>query len=61
MEFTGIGEVAAAVKAAVDFYNNERPHMSLDGMTPSEASLLTGEIRKRWTSYREKAIKEAAA
>ena len=35
--------------------------MSLDGMTPSEASLLTGEIRKRWTSYREKAIKEAAA
>ena len=35
----------------------ERPHWSLDGMTPSEASQCSGELKKIWTSYREKAIK----
>lgn len=57
MEFFSIEEVKAAVRVAVEFYNNERPHMSLDGMTPAQAALCTGEIRKKWTSYREIAIK----
>ena len=42
---------------SVDFYNHERPHLSLDGMTPAEAATMTGTIKKRWTSYRETAIK----
>ena len=57
MQFTCIEEVRAAVDAAVVFYNNERPHLSLDGMTPREAALCEGEINKKWISYREKAIK----
>lgn len=57
MEFHSVSEVRAAVKAAVDFYNNERPHLSLDGMTPSQAAACQGELRKRWESYRERAIK----
>jgi hypothetical protein len=57
MDFFSIKEVREAVKGAVTFYNNERPHMSLDGMTPAEATLCKGEIRKMWCSYREKALK----
>ena len=57
MQFSSKDEVRAAVDAAVDFYNNERPHHSLDGMTPSEAASCEGEIHKKWVSYREKAIK----
>lgn len=57
MSFMNIGQVRAAVKAAVDFYNNERPHMSLNGMTPREAYFCRGEIRKKWISYRENHIK----
>lgn len=57
LEFYQVSEVKAAVKAAVDFYNNERPHWSLDGMTPSQASECEGELKKRWVSYREIAIK----
>lgn len=57
MEFYGIKEVKAAVKAAVDFYNHERPHWSLDGMTPTQAAQCEGEMRKRWKSHREIAIK----
>ena len=35
-----------SVKAALEFYNLERPQLSLDGMTPSEVSKCTGEIKK---------------
>lgn len=57
MKFTCISELKTALSSAVSFYNNERPHWSLDGMTPSQASLCKGEIKKRWTSFRENAIK----
>ena len=55
--FHNIDEVKAAVTMSVDFYNNERPHMSIDMMTPSEAADCSGEIAKRWKSYRLIAIK----
>ena len=61
MEFYDINDVRKAVKAAVEFYNHERPHMSLDGMTPDEAAQCEGEIKKRWCSYREKALKNLVA
>ena len=61
MSFFSIGEVRKAVKAAVGFYNNERPHMSLDWRTPAEAALCTGELEKAWKSYREEAIKAKTA
>ena len=51
--FRSIEEVNIAVAKAVDFYNNERPHMSLDWLTPSEASRMNGTIKKRWCSFRE--------
>lgn len=56
-QFCCIEELKAALKVAVDFYNNERPHLSLDGMTPKQASGQKGDIRKRWRSYREIAIR----
>ena len=61
MRFTCIDDVIAAVAHAVDFYNNERPHMSIDMMTPSMATFCEGEIKKHWISYREKAIREKQA
>ena len=61
MSFFSIDEVRRALKVAIDFYNNERPHMSLDWKTPAEAALCTGELQKKWKSYREEAIKGNAA
>lgn len=57
MTFTSVSEVKAAVKSAVDFYNHERPHWSLNGLTPSDAARQKGELKKKWISYREAAIK----
>ena len=56
--FYSLKEVYDSVSVAVEFYNTQRPHMSINMMTPYEASLCTGEIKKRWISYREKYIKE---
>ena len=60
MSFTSIGDVKKAVAIAINFYNEERPHMSLDGLTPREAAKQEGKIKKKWESYREKAIKAKA-
>lgn len=54
--FSSIDEVKAAISSAVDFYNNRRPHMSLNMLTPAEASHMTVQIPKRWISYREQVI-----
>ena len=56
-----IDEVKAAVAKAVDFYNGRRPHMSNDMMTPDEAALCNGELKKWWKSYRDEAIKNKSA
>ena len=54
IKFHSIGEVRRAMEKAVAFYNNERPHMSLNNMTPRQAASCTGKIQKKWISYREK-------
>lgn len=41
-------EALAAITRAIDIYNNERPHRSVDMMTPAEAHKKTGTIKKRW-------------
>lgn len=59
MRFCSIEEVRAAVSKAVAFYNLERPHMSLDMMTPAQVASCSGELKKRWRSYRLEAIRNA--
>jgi transposase InsO family protein len=66
IKFHSINEVRNAMSRAVDFYNNERPHMSLNNMTPRKAASCMGRIQKKWISYREKyldslEIKEGAS
>jgi len=43
-KFRSVAEARAAVRDAVAFYNNERPHMSIGMMTPAEAANCTGEL-----------------
>ncbi len=57
LRFESEAEAREAIAKAVDFYNNERPHMSIDMKTPAEAALCTGELKKWWHSYRLAAIK----
>lgn len=61
IRFRSIGEARDAIAKAVEFYNNERPHMSNDMMTPAQAAKCNGELKKWWRSYRDEAIKKAGA
>ena len=61
MAFHTIEEVKVAVADAIDFYNNERPHMSLDWKTPAEAALCSGGLKKKWVSHRENFLKQEIA
>ena len=56
MVFHDILEVRTAMATAVPFYNRERPHRSIEMLTPVEAASRTGRFKRGWRSYRELAI-----
>jgi transposase InsO family protein len=48
MKLKSIEDVILEVTRIIDIYNNKRLHSSLDMKTPSEAHILSGELKKRW-------------
>jgi transposase InsO family protein len=44
------------VKKAVELYNNSRPHMSCDMLTPSEAHKKSGLLKKHWKKPEKKPV-----
>lgn len=54
--FNNIEEVREAMASAVAFYNQERPHRSIEMLTPIEAATRTGRFKRGWKSYRELAL-----
>lgn len=43
-----------AIAAAISIYNYQRPHSSIDMLTPIEAHLKEGELKRRWKNYYSK-------
>ena len=41
----------AAIAGAISIYNHQRPHSSVDMLTPMEAHARTGELKKHWKNY----------
>lgn len=56
--FHDIDEVRDAMASAIPFYNNMRPHRSIEMLTPAEAACRTGRFKRGWKSYRENAIEK---
>ena len=56
MRFGSIEEVYGVLPRRVEYYNNRRPHMSLNNLTPAQALTSTGLLNKTWHSYRDEAI-----
>ena len=59
LQYHTLAELESDLALKIDFYNNRRPHMSINMMTPARAALCQGEIEKKWHSYREAAIRVA--
>ncbi len=59
MSFCNLQKAKTNIKTIIDFYNNQRPHSSVEMLTPSQAYKGYGELRRMWKNYRkEKYIKE---
>lgn len=51
MKFKSIDEVLRQLETIIRIYNEQRPHSSLDMMTPQCAHNQSGEIKKLWKNY----------
>jgi len=50
-QFDNIAEARSAVEKAVGVYNFRRPHLSIEMLTPAEAHMQTGRLRRFWKKY----------
>lgn len=49
-------EALHAIKSIIDIYNYERPHLSLDMMTPEKAHQSEGKLKRLWKSYKRNTL-----
>jgi len=50
-KYEDINKAVQSVKKAIAVYNDLRPHLSLDMLTPQKAHTMTGRIKRRWQNY----------
>jgi transposase InsO family protein len=58
--YESLAEARAAVAQAVSTYNNLRPHMSIDMLTPAVAHTRQGPLKRRWKNYYKNTKNDAA-
>ena len=51
LSLTFIEQARVVLAKVIDIYNNERPHDSLNMMTPQEAYSCNGPIKRTWKTY----------
>ena len=51
INFSNIETAKSEIKKFIDFYNQQRPHRSVQWLTPNQAHQRTGALRRVWKSY----------
>jgi putative transposase len=51
MKLESLGEASRQLQEIISIYNEQRPHASLDMMTPEYAHNQSGEFKKHWKNY----------
>lgn len=60
--FEGFREARANIDEAVDIYNNLRPHLSIEMLTPAQAHARKGILKRHWKNYfSNRPVAQAAA
>lgn len=49
--FAAFREAEAAIDRAVSIYNHQRPHDSIERLTPAAAHIRQGELKRLWKNY----------
>lgn len=59
MSFKSLKKAKSGIKTIIGFYNNQRPHSSIEMLTPAHAYQNYGKLKRMWKNYkREKYEKE---
>jgi putative transposase len=53
INFSTIAEAKTNIRKFIDFYNQHRPHRSIQWYTPNEAHKQTGTLKRIWKSYKQ--------
>jgi putative transposase len=62
MKFKTKQEVSKQVAVIIDIYNTERPHSSIEMLTPAQAHRMQGKLQRLWKNYykpKEKEVTQA--
>lgn len=51
INFCNIEQAKTEIRKFIDFYNEKRPHRSLEWLTPNEAEQRTGILKRTWKTY----------
>ena len=54
INFSNIDEAKKEIRKFIEFYNQQRPHRSVQWLTPNQAHQCTGALRRVWKTYRRK-------
>ncbi|MDA3861131.1 MAG: integrase core domain-containing protein, partial [Melioribacteraceae bacterium] len=54
ISFTNFREAKIVISQIVKFYNDERPHRTLEFYTPSIAYVMNKELKRKWKNYYKK-------
>lgn len=54
--FANLKTAKMQMKKIISFYNEDRPHSSVERMTPSEAHKSQGKLKRLWKSYYKKQV-----
>ena len=56
INFSNIDIAKTEIKKFINFYNKERPHRSIEWLTPNDAHKRQGELKRMWKSYHRKKL-----
>ncbi len=56
INFSNIEEAKAEIRKFIEFYNRQRPHRSVQWLTPNQAHQCTGALKRVWKSYQRKRL-----
>jgi transposase InsO family protein len=56
ISFCNVARAKTEIKKFIEFYNRQRPHRSVEWLTPNQAHLRTGELKRVWKTYYRKTL-----
>lgn len=56
MSLKNFEDANRAIKNIIPIYNTQRPHTSIEMLTPNEAHARTGSLKRLWKSYKRKKL-----